>query len=92
MRSNGRAFQIANPFVPVDQRIERRLPKAKRALLLVCAPVVRRPQNCILQLLATTSVSSPIITNPLIFDARVTQTGDTIDESIFLARPILLGL
>ena len=59
--------------VPVVQRIERGFPKAKPALLLVSAPIVCGMQKGIRQRLATSSVSSAVITNALIFDARVTQ-------------------
>jgi hypothetical protein len=45
--------------------------------LLVFAPIIGCKQNDLSQLLITTSVSSAVITNARIFDARVTQTGDT---------------
>jgi hypothetical protein len=63
--------------VPVVQRIERGFPKAKRAFLLVFAPVIGPKQNAASQSLVTTSVSSAVITNAQIFVAGVTQTGDT---------------
>jgi hypothetical protein len=50
--------------------------------LLESAPLVRGAQNRIPEPLATTSVSSAVIKNPLIFDARVTQTGDTEHASL----------
>jgi GTP pyrophosphokinase len=46
--------------------------------LLTFAPVVSPKQKAVLQVLVTSSVSSAVITNVLIFNTRVTQTGDTI--------------
>jgi hypothetical protein len=74
---------LANTFgvrfcdVPVVQRIERGFPKAKRTLLPESAPVTVNKQNAVSQLLATTSVSSAVITHAPIFAPRVTQMGDT---------------
>jgi S1-C subfamily serine protease len=44
----------------------------------VSAQIVRSAQKGFRQRLVTSSVSSAVITNRLIFDARVTQSGDTI--------------
>jgi hypothetical protein len=61
--------------VPVVQRIERGFPKAKRALLLMCARILSVSQTDISEQLATSSVSSAVSANVLILDARVTQIG-----------------
>jgi hypothetical protein len=59
--------------IPIVQRIERGFPKAKQALLPVSALLVRRAQGYTRQPLVTTSVSSAVIQNALIFRYRVTQ-------------------
>jgi hypothetical protein len=74
--------------VPVVQRIERGFPKAKQALLLESAPIVHSTQHGTPQELATTFVSSAVITNTPISDARVTQRVTQIFDPS-LARAIL---